>query len=55
MPPLDTHITPVDDLREHLESRECWCAPQIDRTGGVVLVIHQSADGRELIERHGIQ
>jgi hypothetical protein len=61
----DIHVVPVDDLREHVESgRECWCQPRIEtrdpRTGeqypwGRAVIVHNSEDGREHVERHGVQ
>ena len=58
--PPDIHVTPINDLRAHLDSRDCWCKPRIeieedfltDETK--VLVIHHSLDGRELVEQHGV-
>ena len=26
----DTHITPVDDIREHTDRRDCWCEPELE-------------------------
>lgn len=52
----DVPVLPINDLREHETARTCWCQPrceQEDPEGGVV-VIHQSADGRELVERDGV-
>lgn len=60
----DVHVLPLHDLREHEESRTCWCQPLVEnvsctddehigRTGA--LVVHQAADGRELVERYGLQ
>ena len=52
----DAHVIPIEDLREHEDSRECWCQPCFDRSDiGRVIVIHNSMDGRELIEKHGLQ
>lgn len=51
----DIHVLPVKDLREHEESRTCWCQPVIDLTGRTALVVHQALDGRELVEQHGLQ
>lgn len=55
--PADLHVTPVSDLREHEETRACWCAPRLvqDDPTAAVIVVHHSADGRELVEEHGIQ
>jgi hypothetical protein len=41
------HVIPVDDLREHHASLECWCGPVED--DGVV--VHNALDGREAYER----
>lgn len=58
----DIHVLPIDDLRAHDESRACWCEPRLERdflddepdADMVVIVIHHSADGRELVEQHGV-
>ncbi len=55
--PSDLHVSPIDDLKEHdLHSRSCWCSPRLeqDDPDEAVLVIHFSADGRELVEEHGL-
>jgi hypothetical protein len=52
------HIYPVADLREHVEGaevRECWCEPKLETVGRGLLVVHNSMDGRELVEEHGLQ
>lgn len=51
------HVTPVDDLRDHITvgAAQCWCQPRLQRVHGGILVIHNSADGRELVEEHGLQ
>ena len=59
----DVHITPINDLREHEYTTTCWCQPSVEEPLCVKwkpltwgrLVIHHSADGRELVEQHGIQ
>ena len=52
------HVLPINDEREHETTTTCWCEPRIEwndpETGEVyseALVIHNSADGRELIEQ----
>lgn len=42
------HVYPVNDLRPHDTDNgaECWCKPTIEDD----VVIHNSLDGRELIE-----
>jgi hypothetical protein len=50
------HVLPIDDLREHVENRDCWCKPVLSRTDdNRILVTHNALDGRELVERHGVQ
>jgi hypothetical protein len=43
-----THIIPVDDLKEHSESADCWCQPKVDEE--INLIVHNSADNREAFE-----
>jgi hypothetical protein len=56
----DIHVLPLNDLREHVEVRTCWCAPGLEQVRhedgrkACVLVRHNSMDGRELVERHGV-
>lgn len=44
------HILPVNDVEEHEESSTCKCEPRIEIAGGDMLMIHNSFDGRELLE-----
>ena len=57
MPTADPiHVVPVNDLREHEErGTTCWCCPQVYTEDGETVVVHNSLDGRELVERHGLQ
>lgn len=50
------HIVPVDDMKPHEElGATCWCLPAVKTyENGNVLVIHNAMDGRELVERHGV-
>ncbi len=62
----DVHVLPQHDIREHVESRDCWCLPSIEyyrrpimegvgQPDGVdAVVVHQALDGRDLVEQHGI-
>lgn len=52
----DVHVLPVDDLREHEQSIACWCVPRLERVdeSTALVVVHRSADGRELVEEHGV-
>ncbi len=49
----DVHVYPLADLREHdTDTRGCWCGPRLDVCpGAACVVIHNSADGREITER----
>lgn len=58
----DIHVLPLRDLKPHEETRWCWCEPRVEQEeatreqlAGPAVVIHHSADGRELIEEHGVQ
>lgn len=46
----DSHIVPLNDLKRHRLSRDCWCCPTQDDEYPEVWV-HHSADGRESYER----
>lgn len=51
----DVHIVLMADLRPHDErTRRCWCQPRIEKIGRRAMVVHNSMDGRELVERHGV-
>ncbi len=51
----DIHVVPLKDLKEHAQTRDCWCGPRLEQGETAVIVIHSSADGRELVEEHGLQ
>jgi ferredoxin-thioredoxin reductase catalytic subunit len=58
----DIHVLPINDLRDHEETRACWCEPYVldeyEEFAGIPLdavVVHNSADCREFIEAHGVQ
>ena len=46
--PVRYHIVPVNDLREHKLTPECWCLPTPDDEHDVW--VHHSLDGREAFE-----
>jgi hypothetical protein len=49
-------IIPTNDLQPHIPGDyRCWCEPTFGRENDWLLIVHNSADGRELIERHGLQ
>lgn len=41
------HVVPVNDLREHEDTPDCWCRPDYD--DGVY--VHHSMDRREEYEQ----
>jgi len=41
------HVIPVDDLREHVPQRDCWCHPTWTETG---VIAHHALDNREAYE-----
>ena len=43
---IDSNVIPVNDLKEHIKSNQCWCNP--DYEDGVY--VHHSLDNRELTE-----
>lgn len=43
------HVIPLDDLRNHEASMECWCNPTPDEEEPLV-ILHHSMDGREAYE-----
>ena len=45
------HILPINDLKEHDELSTCECGPKIEFVDGNMLIIHNSYDGREVIEQ----
>lgn len=54
-PQADVHVIPIGDLRLHEETRVCWCGPDTLRDAeGTIIVAHNAADGRELVERYGV-
>lgn len=44
------HVVPVDDLRDHAETVDCWCCPTVEIAGAGCMVVHNSMDGREDFE-----
>jgi hypothetical protein len=53
--PLRIHVHPVKDLREHVFTGRCWCNPTVERQGNARLITHNAEDGRDLVERYGLQ
>ena len=48
----DTHVYPLNDLREHiLEGVDCPCEPTVEVIGASLLIIHNAFDHREIVEQ----
>lgn len=47
----DIHITPIDDLKEHEFSVGCPCEPEVEKAEVGCMIIHESYDLREVIEK----
>ena len=46
------HVLPVNDLEPHdEEGTTCKCEPRVEFVEGGMLVVHNSFDGREMIEQ----
>lgn len=43
------HVVPTNDIMEHTDDTTCSCNPKVE-CDGELFVIHNSFDGRELIE-----
>jgi len=51
-----TAVVPTDDMKAHDAASEfCWCRPERKYEGRWTMLIHNAMDGRELVERHGLQ
>ncbi len=49
------HVTPINDLKPHEESTTCECCPRVEFENGEMIVIHNSFDGRELLENIAVE
>jgi len=47
------HVLPTKDIEEHTELSTCKCCPRVEKDyeNGVVIIVHNSFDGRELVEQ----
>jgi uncharacterized protein YegP (UPF0339 family) len=48
---MTIHTLPVNDLKPHVETSACECHPRVETTNGGIIVVHNSYDGREILER----
>lgn len=52
-------VYPLSDTRRHVTRPEateaCWCQPSVEQVNPhKKLIWHRAADGRELVEQHGV-
>ena len=45
------HVMPLNDLKEHTDTEDCWCGPDVDYVGVGTIVTHHAADDRESYEQ----
>ena len=45
------HIMPIDDIKPHYDSPDCTCQPRRELIENTVIYIHNSWDGREILEQ----
>ena len=45
------HVLPINDVKPHKESSTCECEPRVEIVEGGMLVVHNSWDGREWVEK----
>lgn len=45
------HILPINDSKEHQEDINCHCNPSSEYINDSLLIIHNSYDGREKLEK----
>ena len=52
----DLHVIPLNDLRDHEESVQCWCRPVeiFDASMRAPVFIHNTMDGREHTIEKGV-
>jgi hypothetical protein len=55
--PKYIHVYPENDLQPHtLSSCDCHCGPRLEKLSEQeTMVVHSAYDGRELIEKYGLQ
>lgn len=47
----EQHVTPLNDLRPHVDAQDCWCKPQHPEDAEPGMWAHNSMDRREEHER----
>lgn len=44
------HVIPINDIKKHIEKPTCKCSPKVIVENGQSIYIHNSYDGREIVE-----
>jgi hypothetical protein len=52
---MDINILPINDLKQHIESEFCKCKPRVEYCCNSCIIVHNSWDGRELVEDADIE
>ena len=47
----DIHVLPLNDIKPHVESKDCPCMPEVIKEYFSDVVIHNAWDRREIIEQ----
>jgi hypothetical protein len=48
------NVCPLGDKIEHGENTTCPCVPRVEIENGEMIVVHNAADARELLEQAGL-
>lgn len=46
----EIHVIPEGDKRKHREDLACWCVPSVEEYKNAVVITHNAADFREVVE-----
>lgn len=41
------HVTPINDIKPHIECTTCYCYPRVKFENGEMIIIHNAYDGRK--------
>ena len=47
---LAVEVLPVEDICPHQSNEACTCIPTLSRSNGVLMLVHNAFDGREINE-----
>ena len=46
----EINVIPEEDTREHRKDLACWCVPSVEEYPNAVVITHNAADFREVVE-----